>query len=230
MLVLALPCAAAAQSVARVEAESAALAGGAGPASDHGGYSGSGFVGGYTDGNRGRAQWSLSVNAAVSGVHTLAVRYSNGTGATKTLTVWADGVAVPQIAFAPTSSWEAWAVQGFRLPLGAVDTVRLVPHHVAHRPRRRDGARRGAVVFSHSGQQRQGKDSTYQGLLLSFQRNISNLVLDGLTIDGASTYGIEVIANGSATVSNTSVKGAAKAGLALSPSYTLIRGPGNSGF
>ncbi len=119
LLALTLPCAAAAQSLVRIEAESAALAGGAGPAADHGGYSGAGFVGGYTDGNRSRAQLSFAVDAAVSGNHTLAVRYANGTGATKTLSVWVDGVAVQQLAFAPTSSWDAWAVQSTRIPLGA---------------------------------------------------------------------------------------------------------------
>ena len=73
-------------------------------------------------------------------------------------------------------------------------------------------------------------DSTWQGLLVSFQRNIDGLSLDGVTIAGAGTYGMEINATGAATFSNTHVSGAASGGLSLAPTFTLTRGPGDTGF
>ena len=73
-------------------------------------------------------------------------------------------------------------------------------------------------------------DSTYQGILLSFQRTITNVTFDHVTINGAGTYGIELNAAGSATFNYVTVTGAASGGLLNSTGYTLIRGPGNSGF
>lgn len=73
-------------------------------------------------------------------------------------------------------------------------------------------------------------DSTYQGILLSFQRTISNLTLDHVTVNGAGTYGIELNAAGSAYVTYVTVSGAASGGLINHTGYTLVRGPGNSGF
>ena len=51
-------------------------------------------------------------------------------------------------------------------------------------------------------------DSTYQGILLSCQRNITNLTLDHVTVNGAGTYGIELNAAGSAHVTYVTVTGA----------------------
>lgn len=73
-------------------------------------------------------------------------------------------------------------------------------------------------------------DSTYQGILLSYQRSITNLTIDRVKITGAGTYGIELNAAGSATVSYVTVTGAANGGLLNRTGYALIRGPGNSGF
>jgi hypothetical protein len=73
-------------------------------------------------------------------------------------------------------------------------------------------------------------DSTYQGILLTFQRTITNLTFDHVAIAGAGTYGIELNAAGSATVTYVTVTGAASGGLLNRTGYTLIRGPGNSGF
>ncbi len=84
---------AAGAATTRYEAEQAALSGGAAVATEHAGYSGSGFVGGYTDGNKGTATTTFAVTAAASGTHTLALRYANGTGSAKTLTLLVDGAA-----------------------------------------------------------------------------------------------------------------------------------------
>jgi len=73
-------------------------------------------------------------------------------------------------------------------------------------------------------------DSTYQGVLVSDVRSVNGLVLDGLTITGAATYGMEFRAPGSATVSNVHVSNATLGGLRSSPSFVLTLGAGNSGF
>jgi hypothetical protein len=73
-------------------------------------------------------------------------------------------------------------------------------------------------------------DSTYQAILLSYQKSITQLSFDHVTVDGAGTYGFELNATGSATVSNTTVTGAAAGGLTNPGGYTLVRGSGNSGF
>jgi hypothetical protein len=51
------------------------------------------------------------------------------------------------------------------------------------------------------------RDSTYAGILMTWQRRIEN-----------------------ATFSHTAVSGAPSGGLSVSPGFTVNRGPGNSGF
>lgn len=91
------------------EAEQAVLSGGAAAASDHTGYSGSGFAGGFTDSNRGYASAEFHVSAASSGSYTAALRYANGTGSAKTLSLYINGVKIKQVTFAATADWDSWA-------------------------------------------------------------------------------------------------------------------------
>lgn len=109
---------AAAAATIRLEAEQAALSGGAAVASDHTGYSGTGFVGGYVDANKGSATTSFAVTATTAGTHTLALRYANGTGSAKTLTLLVDGAA-QQITLPATANWSSWAVHTSTVPLSA---------------------------------------------------------------------------------------------------------------
>ncbi|MFF2814456.1 carbohydrate-binding protein [Kitasatospora cineracea] len=92
-----------------LEAESAANTGGAAVAADHAGYTGTGFVGGFTDGNKGAAKTSFTVQAATAGTATLAVRYANGTGSAKTLTLLVNGAAAGQVTLPATANWDTWA-------------------------------------------------------------------------------------------------------------------------
>jgi hypothetical protein len=92
------------------EAESAALSGGAVVATDHTGYTGSGFVGGYTDGNLGNANTTFTVSAS-AGASTVAVRYANGTTAQKTLSLYVNGTKLKQIALPATANWDTWATE-----------------------------------------------------------------------------------------------------------------------
>src|SRR5689334_925965 len=92
------------------EAESAALAGGTAVATDHSGYTGSGFVGGYTDGNKGNARTTFTVIAS-AGASTVAVRYANGTTAQMTLSLYVNGAKLKQVALPATANWDTWATE-----------------------------------------------------------------------------------------------------------------------
>ena len=127
MLLGMLCCAGASAGTEHIEAESATLSGGATAASDHAGYLGTGFAAGFIDGNKGSAQAAFGVSADKAGDYTLSMRYANGTGAPKTLTLLVDGVAATQVSFAPTASWDAWATQS------SVLTFSAGPHTVAYK-------------------------------------------------------------------------------------------------
>lgn len=99
------------------EAESAALSGGTAVATDHSGYNGSGFVGGYTDGNKGNAATTFTVSRTAAGATPVALRYANGTGATMTLSVYANGTKVVQTSLAATANWDTWTTKSETLPL-----------------------------------------------------------------------------------------------------------------
>jgi hypothetical protein len=101
------------------EAENATLSGGAVVATDHTGYQGSGFVGGFTDANKGNAQLAFNVTAAQAGSHSLALRYANGTGAAKTLTLFVDGTASGQVSLPATANWDSWGTQTSTVTLSA---------------------------------------------------------------------------------------------------------------
>ncbi|MGW0719243.1 carbohydrate-binding protein [Streptomyces sp. NPDC002778] len=90
------------------EAEAATLAGGAVVEREHAGYTGTGYVGGFTDLNKGRASLTTSVQSAHAGAGTVAVRYANGTGSAKTLTLTAGGTA-RQITLPAMSGWASWS-------------------------------------------------------------------------------------------------------------------------
>lgn len=103
----------------RYEAESAGLAGGAVVSTEHTGYSGSGFVAGYTDADKGIAATTFTVSVAAAGNTALALRYANGSGAVQTLSLSADGGAVQHITLPATTDWNTWATQTSSLTLAA---------------------------------------------------------------------------------------------------------------
>ncbi|MFC5802050.1 right-handed parallel beta-helix repeat-containing protein [Streptomyces formicae] len=94
-----------------LEAESAALSGGAVAESEHGGYTGTGYVGGYTDGHKGTASTAFTVQSAAAGSGSIAIRYANGTTATMTLSLYVNGTKVRQIALPATANWATWATR-----------------------------------------------------------------------------------------------------------------------
>lgn len=90
------------------EAESATLSGGAVYANDHSNYSGSGFAAGFIDSNKGKAKAAFQVTAAGAGSYDLALRYANGNGSTKTMSLGIDGSFVKQLSLPATSNWDSW--------------------------------------------------------------------------------------------------------------------------
>lgn len=117
-LLLALSAAPAHAATTRYEAENATRTGGAVTATDHTGYSGTAFVGGYTDSNKGTASTSFAVSASTAGTHTLGLRYANGTGSPKTLTLVVDDVS-QQVTLGATANWDTWATQSVGVNLSA---------------------------------------------------------------------------------------------------------------
>jgi hypothetical protein len=75
-------------------------------------------------------------------------------------------------------------------------------------------------------------DSTYQGLLTSWQVPITNLTLDRVTIDGTGNAapGMEFNTPGTGTFSYVTVRNTSGPALANNSGFTLNRGPGNTGF
>ena len=106
-------------STTTYEAESAALSGGAVVGTDHTGYTGTGFVEGYTDTNKGNADTVFTVNASTSGAAAVVLRYANGTSATMTLSVYVNGTKVQQDQLAATTDWNTWGTHTDSLNLAA---------------------------------------------------------------------------------------------------------------
>jgi hypothetical protein len=101
------------------EAETAGLSGGASVNTDHGGYSGTGFVDGY--GTQG-ATTTFTVSVASAGTYNVGLRYSNGPNpfaGTKKVSVYVNGAKVRQNALASTGDWETWATQQETFTLAA---------------------------------------------------------------------------------------------------------------
>ncbi|WP_371779120.1 glycosyl hydrolase family 28-related protein [Streptosporangium subroseum] len=116
MIVAAPPAIAAATTY---QAESAALSGGTVVGTDHTGYTGGGFVGGYTDANRGNATTTFTVNATPAGSRTLSLRYANGTGATMSLSIYVNDAKIRQTTLPAAGDWNAWGTKAETLTLRA---------------------------------------------------------------------------------------------------------------
>ncbi|MFF7334354.1 CBM35 domain-containing protein [Streptomyces sp. NPDC008150] len=99
------------------EAETAALSGGAATETEHTGYNGTGYVGGYTDTHKGTAATTFTVSATSAGSAAVGLRYSNGTGSAQTLSVYVNGTKALTTSLAATADWNTWAVRSENLTL-----------------------------------------------------------------------------------------------------------------
>jgi hypothetical protein len=101
------------------EAEAAALSGGAVVATDHPGYSGTGFVAGYW--NQG-ASTAFTVSVPTGGTYQARLRYANGPDpapGAKTVSLYVNGTKVRQTSLASTGNWDTWATRTETVTLAA---------------------------------------------------------------------------------------------------------------
>ncbi|MFG1603147.1 family 16 glycoside hydrolase [Actinoplanes sp. NPDC049265] len=103
----------------QVEAENAGLSGNAGVASDHSGYTGSGFVAGY---NAAGAATTFTANVPTAGSYPLSLRFSNGpnpSAGAKTLSLYVNGTRIRQVSLPDTGNWDTWATKADTVTLKA---------------------------------------------------------------------------------------------------------------
>lgn len=110
------PSGAAAAAASDHQAETATISQGT-VASNHSGYTGSGFVD-YTNVTGSYVEFTVSADAA--GGASLAFRYANGTGADRPMDISIGGrVVVPNVSFPPTANWTTWATKTINAGLAA---------------------------------------------------------------------------------------------------------------
>ncbi|GGM75545.1 hypothetical protein GCM10011609_09330 [Lentzea pudingi] len=100
------------------QAESAALSGGARAETEHSGYTGSGYVGGFTDANRGNAAFTVTTSGSTAGANRLVLRYANGTGGARTVTLAVNG-GIRQLSLPATAGWASWGTVSQDVTLNA---------------------------------------------------------------------------------------------------------------
>ncbi|GHH40116.1 carbohydrate-binding protein [Lentzea cavernae] len=100
------------------QAESAALSGGARTETEHAGYTGSGYVGGFTDANRGAAALTVTTSGSAAGANRLVLRYANGTGGARTVTLAVNG-GTRQLSLPATAGWASWGTVSQDVTLNA---------------------------------------------------------------------------------------------------------------
>ncbi len=88
------------------EAEDAELSGNAKVDTDHQGYSGTGFVGGFWVSD---SAVTFTVNAANAGNYSVKLRYSLGFNDDRTLSIYVNGKKIKQVDFFSLKSWDKWA-------------------------------------------------------------------------------------------------------------------------
>jgi alpha-L-fucosidase len=113
------------------EAENATLSG-ATVATNHPGFSGTGFVD-YANAPNGFIEWTI--NGATAGPTNLTVRFANGSTAARPLTVTLNGATVGTIAGGVTGSWSTWTTNSLPATLTAgTNTVRAAAPGAAGGP------------------------------------------------------------------------------------------------
>lgn len=110
-----------AQTLSQQEAENANYTGGAAFESEHTGFSGSGYLGGFTDSNKGNAVVNFALNVPQAGVYSLDTRYANATGSSKSLSLYVDNQYIQQLNFGNGSNWGDWLNQANTMNLSAGD-------------------------------------------------------------------------------------------------------------
>jgi len=91
------------------EADAATLSGTAAVATDHSGYSGSGFAAGFVSSTT--AQALFTVTAPSAGQYRVQLKYSAGNGASSNTGLYVNGSMIKTLSCPVTASWEIWATR-----------------------------------------------------------------------------------------------------------------------
>jgi hypothetical protein len=98
-----------ANTLGAIEAEQAEISGGTAKVNtEHGGYSGTGYVDGYGDGGVGSTT-TFQLMAESVGEYDIYVRYANATGAPKTVSIYVNYRKVGGLTLPSLPDWESWA-------------------------------------------------------------------------------------------------------------------------
>ncbi|RZS91711.1 carbohydrate-binding protein with CBM35 doain [Motilibacter rhizosphaerae] len=101
---------------------------GFGTATDHTGFTGTGFAAGFEgQGN----SLSFQVTPPAAGNYVLDLRYANGLSTARTLTLSVDGSSARQVPLPPTGGWDSWSVLPFDLQLAAGPHTVTLAHTAA---------------------------------------------------------------------------------------------------
>lgn len=100
----------------KYEAEDAVLSGGAKKATDHTGFSGTGFT---AQMETVGATVAFNVGVATAGNYLVSLKYSNSMGNARTITIYVNDVKIKQTSLANLANWNSWANQPETLTLQA---------------------------------------------------------------------------------------------------------------
>ena len=100
-------------SATKYEAESASSRN-VGVNTNHTGYSGTGFVEGFGAAND---YVTFTVNASSAGSKSVTLRYGNGSGAARTMSVYVNGTRIRQTSMPATANWDTWGNKAESLTL-----------------------------------------------------------------------------------------------------------------
>jgi hypothetical protein len=96
------------------ELESTTMLGDAKVNWNHGNFNGIGFIDKLETPGSGV---NLNVDVPNDGAYTLSTRYSNGTGAAQTMSLYVNGTKIESATFAPTTNWDTWGTQNESITL-----------------------------------------------------------------------------------------------------------------
>ncbi len=91
----------------KLEAESAALSGGATVMNDHTGYSGTGFAAGIQ--TSGQSAVTFTLNESTAGYYDSDLRYANAMGSAMTMDIYVNGTLIRQSSFPTLADWNTWS-------------------------------------------------------------------------------------------------------------------------
>lgn len=90
----------------KFEAETGTLAGSVIIATDHSGYTGTGFIAQFITVQFGSV--TIPVTASIAGATNVSIRYANGNAGTQTLSIYVNSGKIKQTSFPATANWDTW--------------------------------------------------------------------------------------------------------------------------